>query len=129
MSKANSCHEAYRVDNAREAATIGPTSPTVPAASSIRPNGVPSCPPSRRIGNSVPSPVVANAMTTINGATAPPMRLIAPIAKAPIAIVVTHPIAASCSGRPRMSAKSISIPAMKSTATIPTSCMNARNRS
>jgi hypothetical protein len=88
---------------------IGPNSPTALAASTWRPKGVASSPPSRRIGSSVPTAVVVSATATYHGASVIPAACnVAPAATAS-KTESNQPVAARLSGRPRIAPKSISI--------------------
>ena len=68
--KPNSCQVEYSCDSSSDMATMGPTSPTVPAARNMRPKLLSSCPASRSTGSSVPSAVVHSASVSISGARA-----------------------------------------------------------
>ena len=93
-------------------AAIGATSPTVPAASTMRPKKVSSRPPSRRSGSSTPSPVVLTARTTIIGASTPGTMCSNPTTATPSSSEMPQPPSASDSGRPFIAPKSSSNPAM-----------------
>ena len=78
-------------DSSKDMATIGATSPTVPAAIISRPNAVSSWPLSRKIGITAPRPVVHKASVTIMGACTAGTRWKTPTTAIPSATEMPQP--------------------------------------